>query len=153
MIQEINGDLLTFDGAEILCHQVNFDGVMGGGIALAIKNRLLDPEQYRSYTDFCEKLGKQALGEVQMLRLPDNRFVANLFCQNDWNSGPCLTNYAAMKKCLTTVAQAGTVLGYNVAVPGRMGCGIAGGDWNKVSRIIHDVFFQSPVTCFIVWKE
>ena len=153
MIREVDGDLLTFDRAEILGHQTNFAGVMGGGIALAIKNKLLTPEQYQSYTDFCLKHGERALGEVQMFRLQDNRIVANLFCQNDWNTGPCLTNYTAMKKCLTTVAQAAETLGYNVAFPGNMGCGIAGGDWNTVSTLIRHIFHFACVDCYIVWKR
>lgn len=40
MIKEIQSDLLTC-GADIICHQVNFEGIMGGGVALSIRNKLL----------------------------------------------------------------------------------------------------------------
>lgn len=37
-----------------------------------------------------------------------------------------------------------------VAVPARIGCGIAGGDWDKVQHIIHDVYDDSGITMLIV---
>lgn len=37
-----------------------------------------------------------------------------------------------------------------VGVPARIGCGIAGGDWDKVQRIIHDVYDDSGITMLIV---
>lgn len=40
MIQEIEGDLLCFP-TNILCHQTNYYGVMDGGIAAAIRKKIL----------------------------------------------------------------------------------------------------------------
>ena len=37
----------------IICHQVNYQGVMGGGIAYSIAEKLLSAEQYREYQRLC----------------------------------------------------------------------------------------------------
>lgn len=48
MVREITGDLLSCD-ADVICHQVNYYGVMGGGIAAAIRRRVLTDSQYSNY--------------------------------------------------------------------------------------------------------
>ena len=40
-----------------------------------------------------------------------------------------------------------------VYIPGYIGCGIAGGDWNRVKGIIDDVFKGSLVEATIVYWE
>ena len=40
---------------------------------------------------------------------------------------------------------------WSVALPGYIGCGIAGGDWDAVRGIIWDVFKYSPVMLTIVY--
>ena len=44
MISYHNGDLLK-SGCDIICHQVNLQGVMGGGIARQIANKYPDVEK------------------------------------------------------------------------------------------------------------
>lgn len=66
MVREIKGDLLKCD-ANVLCHQTNYYGVMGGGIALSIKNKVLTPMQYSAYQNYCYMRGEAALGTVQYL--------------------------------------------------------------------------------------
>lgn len=41
-VKIIKGDLLNC-GADIICHQTNFFGMMGGGVAASIWNQLLEP--------------------------------------------------------------------------------------------------------------
>jgi len=48
----VDGDLLT-SNADYICHQVNTDGVMGGGIALQIKNKF--PHVFNAHYDFCKQ--------------------------------------------------------------------------------------------------
>ena len=40
VVNEVIGDLITFP-ANIIVHQTNFDGIMGGGVAYYIANSLL----------------------------------------------------------------------------------------------------------------
>lgn len=146
MIVETRGDLLATE-ANIICHQVNFEGVMGGGVALAIRNKLLTDKQYRDYVSYCTANRHDALGEVLFMPVEGypGRYVANLFSQNAFSTRHgALTNYSALRTCLEHVAAFAAENGFTVAMPGYIGCGIAGGDWKVVRGIIGDVFKDYP---------
>lgn len=153
MIRETHGDLLKSD-ADILCHQTNFTGVMGGGIAASIRDKVLTDSHYKEYRSLCAEHGKALLGTVQYLLAKNGKTIANLFSQNDWNAGPVLTNYDALRTCMKTVEGYARGNGLTVGLPGYIGCGIAGGDWNIVRGIVEEVFGESPVDCTIVfWRK
>ena len=153
MIQEVLGNLLD-SKANILCHQVNFTGVMGGGIALALKNRFMSEGQYRSYQAYCDGLREKALGTILYTQIGENRFIANMFCQNAWADSGSLTNYEAMERCFREIEFAAARNHLSVAIPGYIGCGIAGGDWTTVCGIINRVFRKSSVPVSIIyWAE
>ncbi len=162
MICEVSGNLITF-GADLLCHQVNYHGVMGAGVALAIASKLLDQQQYGAYVNQCELFGRSALGTIQFLTVKREsadapiQYVANLFCQDGYyQADGSLTDYEAMRICLQQVERfalnCACVNGrpLTVALPKMIGCGLAGGDWEKVMRIISRVFEASPVQLTIV---
>lgn len=154
MVNEIYGDLLTC-GADILCHQVNYSGVMGAGVAWAIREKLLNDEQYQQYVDYCTVLSESALGSVQYIRLSRVKpcILANCFSQRGWAISSSLTDYRAFRLCMESVEQTARKRGFSVALPGYMGCGIAGGDWTKVHAIIVEAFGRSTVPLTIVYKE
>lgn len=154
MVKEVVGDLLTCD-ANILCHQVNCHGVMGGGIAYAIRNKLLTKLQYAQYVQYCAENGISALGQVLVFKIEgqEKKYVANCFSQNDWSRSGSLTDYNAMRLCLSKIEHDAAQHGLSVALPGYIGCGIAGGDWGTVHAIILDVFGSSPVPTTIVYWE
>ena len=130
---------------------------MGGGIAYAIWNKLLTTKNRKSYEDFCRKYGKKALGYVQFLLLKDDLIVANCFSQNGFDEPDVtgnITNYEAMRKCFVQVRDLALQQNLTlVFIPYGMGCGIAGGKWDKVRGIIEDVFGASEVTATIVRLE
>lgn len=153
MVKEIQGDLLTC-GSDIICHQVNFHGVMGGGVALSIRDKLLLKNGlYQQYQDYCSIFQEAALGTVLMQKTPEVT-VANLFCQRSFSLDGSLTDYETMEKCLCTVKlYALKRRNRKVAVPGYMGCGIAGGDWTRVLIILQKVFGDSTVEMTIVYWD
>ena len=96
--------------------------------------------------------GRQALGTVLYSTIiPGERYIANCFSQRDFGAQAVLTDYAAFRQCLAKVEQAAKRAGWSVALPGYMGCGIAGGDWDIVSGIIRDTFAKSSVPLTIVY--
>jgi O-acetyl-ADP-ribose deacetylase (regulator of RNase III) len=148
MVREIKGDLLKCD-ANVLCHQTNYYGVMGGGIALSIKNKVLTPMQYSAYQNYCYMRGEAALGTVQYLCIEQHkRVIANLFSQYDMG-----TDYEMLRKCLYDVKNYAAEHGYTVAVPGYIGCGIAGGDWSTVHDIIFEVFNDAVELTIVYWDK
>ena len=156
MIHNISGDALIACKGGILCQQTNYFGVMGAGIAAAIKVKLLSHDNYMSYVHVCKKLGRKILGLVQFLDTPDGTVVANCFSQDDkanvYPTGRISpsTDYKAVKACMESVRSNAEILNKSVYIPYKYGCGIAGGDWNKVQDIINDVFKDSTVDVYIV---
>jgi O-acetyl-ADP-ribose deacetylase (regulator of RNase III) len=150
MIEIINGNI--FDGNDdIICHQVNTYGVMGAGIALQIKEKF--PEVFAAYEEKCRDFSKydiNPLGHVLYCRTKySNVVIANLFSQIGMT-----TDYNAIKNCLQIIYNNCKKYNETVAIPYKMGCGIAKGDWNKVYGIIEEIFSQDEdVKCTIYKME
>ena len=152
MIQEIVGDLLR-DGKGIICHQVNYQGVMGGGIAYSIAEKLLSAEQYREYQRLCAEKGKKLLGTNWYAKCGDV-IVANMFCQNaEPRNGQSLTNYEAMELCFRDLRKIAEAFGTPLYLPARIGCGIAGGNWNRVKSIIKRTLGEATIPVTVVYWE
>ncbi len=151
MVYEATGDLLTCD-VDLICHQTNFHGVMGGGVALSIRNKLLSRNMYMEYERICAEQGRELLGTVQYLPAKTRYLIVNCFCQDDRvQDDGGITRYDCMRKCLEQVEAYARQHAYRVALPGFIGCGIAGGDWNTVRQIIDEVFSASSVSLTIVY--
>lgn len=147
-IKIIDGNI--FDCTEdIICHQTNCQGVMGHGIALQVKNRF--PEVFRWYhttctgTDNKESLLGRALILGTSIKPP--KYIANIFGQLNYGEG-LQTDYARLKRGLQEVHDFAKREGLSVAIPYKIGCGLANGDWNIVYEDIKDVF-SDDVPCTI----
>lgn len=149
MIEQVFGDL-TESTAGVLCHQTNFEGVMGAGVAFAIRRKLLTESQYQKYVQYCNQHGDKALGTTQFLQIGKKRFIANCFSQRDFIKDGTLTDYDALRHCLYDVHNFAAERGLSVAIPAGMGCGIAGGNWDIVSGMIYAIFSKGPMNCQIV---
>lgn len=136
----IIGNILTTD-ADIIVHQVNCHGVMGGGLARQVRVRY--PECYDVYRDLCKKSKQNnisILGTVYYYYAPDFHVIANLFGQDSYGWGKQHTDYNALKQGLQAIHDTAVLNQYTVAIPYNLGCGRGGSDWNTVYRIICDVF-------------
>ena len=138
MTEYIKGDLLETD-APIICHQVNLQGVMGGGLAYAIATKYPEiDEMYRKYP--YKQLGRVCFAGT------NNLWVANCFSQEENFD----TNYQALKGCLNRVKEfMDTIKVDTVAIPYKYGCGIANGDWNKVLSIFEEIFADKKLLIYI----
>ena len=125
----IRGDLLSAD-ADIICHQVNLQGYMGGGLALSIAKRF--PSVEKEYQNYEPK----RLGEVCFSNT-DTFVIANCFSQTEDFD----TDYSALRKCLFKVKEYMNLNGLKtIAIPYKYGCGIANGNWDIVSTIFESIF-------------
>ena len=118
----------------IICQQVNCRGVMGAGLAMAIRNRW--PVVYETYLrNF--RAGLLGLGKVFVVRVGPALFVANLCGQDRYGRDRCYTDYAALEQCFTKLREWRDSKSpeLTIFVPTGMGCGLAGGDWARVSAI------------------
>lgn len=147
MIYNVVGDLLKQEGVDIICHQTNCKGVMGAGIALQIKRTY--PNVYEVYKKYCKEYGSNLLGKTLFVNCGDGKVVANLFGQNNYGRGFCQTDYKALDEAIASVKKVATKAKKNVGFPYKIGCDLAGGDWNIVSKIIEKHFDNSEVNCYI----
>lgn len=138
----------------IIVHQVNCQGVMGGGVARQIKDKW--PTVYDHYRQLINKYDnlriprEKLLGQVifdsvnnKHLDYGRDKYVASIFGQLDYNRNSerkLQTDYDALKKGFIEVANSASWYDESVAMPYMIGCGRGGGDWSKVLEIIHEVF-------------
>lgn len=137
MINTIKGDLLTAKG--IILHGVNCQGVMGSGVALAVRNKW--PEVYEQYKSFIRDEGgptyaDEFLGEVFWVELGDV-WVGNCLTQQFYGrDGKKYASYDAMDRCMEEVARVAPQLpGASVNFP-LIGCHLGGLQWPVVREII-----------------
>ena len=133
-------DILTLTG-HIICHQVNCQGVMGSGLAKQIRAKY--PQVYAPYRAAC-KAGN-ALGTVLFVPVSDNNIIANIFGQDKYGRDKRYTDYAALQTAFHRVAEVARERNLPIAIPYRIGCGLGGGDWTTVYKIIMTELDGLPV--------
>jgi hypothetical protein len=153
MIKHIKCDIFE-SGADVICHQVNCQGVMGSGIAKQVKEKF--PEVYTRYIELYNTVPRRAqlLGVCQpcgtdlISKNNNNTIIMNLFAQENFGyDGKCYTDYNALRKCLEMVNTISE--GNIIAIPYLMGCHRGGGDWNIVYKMIEEVFGDSDCEVLI----
>lgn len=154
MIKETIGDVLQAE-CDIICHQVNCRGVMGAGVAKQIKEKLLSEDEFKCYQDYCDWLGSNLLGRILFhLEKDGHRLIADLFGEDIPTGRGLDTDYNALEECMRRVEIFARKKGLTVAIPGLIGCGLAGGDWNHVyNNIIVPIFKDSVVELTIVYWD
>lgn len=142
MLYEVTGNLLSGD-YDVICHQVNCQGIMGSGLASQIKFKY--PDVYDSYcniVDYNKQTGHQSkylLGENDICYCQnDDCIVINMFAQDYYGTDKTHTDYTAFRKCLIRLKAYLDCKAENlkVAFPYKIGCGLAGGDWNIIKAMI-----------------
>lgn len=146
MVKYFKGDLFASD-CNIVCHQCNCKGAYNAGIAKTI--RTLYPV---AYTVFMERYnaGEAKLGEIDIVPFlkadGDIRYIINMYAQYAYGYGDKHTDYVAFQTCLNQVRNFIDLFNNDViklGFPAKIGCGLAGGDWNIVRKIIEDTFADS----------
>jgi O-acetyl-ADP-ribose deacetylase (regulator of RNase III) len=123
----------------IIVHVCNDIGGWGAGFVLAVSRRWPEPE--REYRDWARSTtGRLPLGEVQLVDVEPELWVANLIGQRDIRrgaDGSPPVRYDAVRLGLHNVAELAQARDASVHMP-RIGCGLAGGDWSVVEAIVRD---------------
>lgn len=147
-------------GADVICHQVNCQGVMGSGLAKQVRERY--PSVYKEYKSWCniykpeELLGKsQFVPLVPISEVANGNYqqgdlmgIINVFGQLDYGyTGECHTDYEALRHAFQNLRKFCKTFLYNpvIAFPYNFGCARGGGDWETVSAMIEDAFFDCLV--------
>ncbi len=154
-IKYIKGDATSpqAKGIKIICHICNDLGGWGKGFVLAISKRWEEPEKdyrkwhrERSENDF-------KLGNVRFIKVEKYIYVANMIGQRGMKTGSNghPIRYEAVQSCLEFVSNKAIELNASVHMP-RIGCGLAGGKWNKIEPVIEDTLIKKNVSVYVYDK-
>ena len=139
-IKIVEKDITTSD-ATLILHQVNCQHAMGSGVAKAIKDK------WSIVYDKYMSLKEQKLGMVQIVKVEKDKYVCNLFAQDNFGyDGQRYTSYDALDTCLKQVAEfCQNEMIDTIAIPYYMSCDRGGACWDVVLAIIENVFKNSFV--------
>ena len=151
MIEFETGNILD-EKYPIFCHQVNCKGKMGAGLARQIREKY--PEVYKDYKEYCEQ-GLAKLGDILPIPTNDGRICINMFAQYGYGRDSLKTDYNAFSKCLMDLRRRcnNARADVTIAFPYRIGCGLAGGDWDIILPLLEQFEENVIQKIIIVSKE
>jgi len=133
----VNGDIREAKES-VIAHGCNTQGVMGSGVALAIKRKW--PDVYAVYCDHL-KNGGGWLGDCSVCQVEMDRYVVNLYTQKFYGTETRHVNYAAILTSLDDMFGKLYLISNtdikSVAIP-KIGAGLGGGDWNIIKALLLD---------------
>jgi len=146
MIHYLKGDATQpiGTGVKIIAHICNDMGAWGAGFVLALSKRWLQPElSYRRIRQVDRQLGIVQLVNVQTNEDGCITYVANMIAQHGVR--PMIVDnvqvppirYDALATCLRKLDDDAVQYEATVHMP-RIGCGLAGGDWTTVEKLINE---------------
>lgn len=138
-------------GVKVIAHICNDLGAWGAGFVLAISKRWKEPEaEYRLWhrerarNDF-------GLGKIQLIQVEEYIHVANMVGQRGIKTGRSTgvpIRYEAVEACLQQLAEEAKALNASVHMP-RIGCGLAGGKWERIEPLIENALIASNVDVYV----
>jgi O-acetyl-ADP-ribose deacetylase (regulator of RNase III) len=147
----IEGDVLKSD-ERIIVHGCNCFNTMGSGIARQIRERF--PEAYAAdvQTTWGDKLKLGRFTDALCENAHGNPVhVINAYTQYKYTRTEVDVDYDALKSALTRVCL--EFRNKVVALP-KIGCGLAGGDWEVVEEILESIGIKFNMTFHVYeWGE
>lgn len=144
----VKGDLIEIGlkgDFDVIVHGCNCFCKMGHGIAKTIKQ--IFPEAYKS--DCNTVIGdKNKLGTLSIV-VKNNLTIVNAYTQYGINRDGSDLSYDALRQCFKNIKQlfSGKKIGYP-----KIGAGLAGGDWNIISKIIDEELNGEDHT-LVLWEK
>lgn len=137
MFQYVIGDATRPEGkgSKMILHICNDIGGWGRGFVVALSARWKKPEQ--EYLSWAARGENFALGQVQFVPVEEEITVVNMVAQHDVvaQGGVPPIRYQALQQCLESVAAQAKKENASIHMP-RIGSGLAGGDWEKIERLV-----------------
>lgn len=162
-IKYIKGDAtlpIILDGKRsVIVHCTNTLGAWGAGFVVPLGKRYpVVRDEYKRYVEDSKKNKTNILGTIDIVpNVTDKIDVVNLFGQEILYSAMTVSgkkiiplDYDALRKGFNEIVSVYNTVGmsFSVHMP-RIGCGLAGGDWNKVEKIINDTLIKNNVEVFV----
>lgn len=133
--------IIHYDITEIkgyIVQQVNCQNKMGKGLAKALYNKY--PKVKKDYHKFCNNYNspEELLGKVLFVNIDNDTTICNMFSQLKYgntkgNTKNRYTDYKVFYNCLEYICKNSPD---KIYVPYMIGCGLGGGDWNVIQKIL-----------------
>lgn len=138
-------------GIKIIAHICNDLGGWGKGFVLAISKRWAEPENEYRLWHRERAQNNFALGEMQLVKVSEYIYVANMIGQRGIKSGRSTgapIRYDAVESCLSKLAVEAKELDASVHMP-RIGCGLAGGKWEMIEPLIEKTLLENEIDIYV----
>jgi O-acetyl-ADP-ribose deacetylase (regulator of RNase III) len=149
-IQYLKGDVTNPIGQDqkIIIHICNDIGGWGRGFVLALSKKWKQSEV--EYKKWYKSKNNFKLGEVQFVKVEEEIIVANMIGQYNIyaTNGIQPIRYDEVDKCLGKVAKEALKIKASIHMP-RIGCGLAGGTWDKIEPLIQKNLVNNGVKVFV----
>lgn len=150
MIKKISTNIVN-SGAEVIIHQCNCFNTMGAGVAKVLRDKWPEIYDVDCQTSKGDK-SKLGLFSIAKLDDPDSKTKYVLNCYSQYKHGRIgrYTNYEFYYQCLVRVKEFCENNGLTtIAIPFKMGCNLAGGDWNICENMINTIFSDDKIEVLI----
>jgi O-acetyl-ADP-ribose deacetylase (regulator of RNase III) len=141
MLSYLRTSILT-SSAQTVVNTVNTVGVMGKGLASAMKTRY--PDMFKAYVVLCQER-QLDIGRLWLWKAPD-KWILNFPTKKHWRN-PSKLSYieAGLKKFVAEYERRGI---YEISFP-RLGCGNGGLDWADVQPLMERHLALLPIQIYI----
>lgn len=151
-ISTVKGDLFTYlQPGDGMIHGCNAQGVMGSGIALAVKNTY--PGAFAEYRKVEETQGLQLGSIIPYYDTTDMIWVINGITQNLYGrNGSRFVSYDAVTEVFENTRNYIERFqpGFKRLFLPLIGAGLGGGNWHIIQTIIEEVFEGSEIPLILV---
>lgn len=154
-IKYIKGDatepIVIDDKYSVICHCCNALGAWGKGFVVPLGKKY--PIAREKYLEFIKNTPKEnRLGSVSFAKVSDNIIVANIIGQYYTypKDGKIPLDYEALEKGFKFIINIFKMhkMPLTIHMP-KIGCGLAGGDWNVVEKIIKNTFINENIEVYV----
>lgn len=146
---EVEGDLMKLTKAkkfDFMGHGCNCFAMFAAGIAVAVKTTFPEMQkadkEYSSYTESWEKLGNFSRAKLKGIPTIGINFYSQYYPGPDFSEEGFIL---ALRKFAIWKKETSPDELWSIGLP-LIGCGIAGGDWKRVKRIIKKELEEFDVT-------
>ncbi len=152
MIKEIKGSILDTH-CKLIAHGCNAQGVMGSGVARILYDKW--PMVKSRYLYFVNVLNKNIdpdhlLGMVDFEWVDIDIEVANCFTQQNCGTDKQVyLSYAALNDCFQRLKDHAIENKITEIAMPKIGCGLAGGDWERVKVMLEDKFKDTEIIVYV----
>ena len=171
MIEYIQGNLIEAflnEEIDILVHGCNCYTTMGAGIAKQIKDYF--PQAYRADLEFDKKfeypnkkdksikLGKCSYAMIDRFITIDGiaynneGVIVNAYTQDTFWDKSKMLSYDAIRQCFIEISDTVSFKEKVIGIP-FIGCGLAGGNWRIVERIINEIFTDRNIYVYYLKEQ